>query len=189
MTRIGTDDYIPAEESMLDRPTFIRSDSDNDGICFSRQPAPDLDQEYLDIPSFLRTQADDSPRTDTITHFSDELNGYYQSWKLINRIASSWEIEQLERFGLPGFVSSWLQTLVIDEESEKQAVILFLYKFIQTPSGVGVNKIAQRIIKKRYKALLLDRAIEQPIQNYIAEIINNEWPDSQFMNSAGRAVL
>ncbi|HIJ29737.1 MAG: VWA domain-containing protein [Gammaproteobacteria bacterium] len=189
MMRSGTDDYAPTQKSMLDRPTFMRMECRDDEAKFSRQSSSNLDEEYLDIPSFLRTQADDSPRTDTITHFSDELNGYYQSWKLINRIASSWEIEQLERFGLPGFVSSWLQTLVIDEESEKQAVILFLYKFIQTPSGVGVNKIAQRIIKKRYKALLLDRAIEQPIQNYIAEIINNEWPDSQFMNSAGRAVL
>ncbi|MDD5579117.1 MAG: cell division protein FtsZ [Methylobacter sp.] len=42
----------------LDKPTVIRNKNENRGTRFGAQPKKDVDLDYLDIPAFLRRQAD-----------------------------------------------------------------------------------------------------------------------------------
>jgi len=158
---------MKAGNGNLDRPSFQRNE---------RGYMKESSDDYLDIPTFMRTAEEEHFRKETPIHLASELNGYYQLWSIVNRFTSSWLVERLERFGLPNEVSMWLRSLVVAGYTEKQVVIHFLHAFIHSALSTSVERAAQRIIIKRYKRSDVVDDLHQQMVTYLEGISDNEWP-------------
>lgn len=167
-------DYVDSVSSsccmVLENPTVMRSGRHREAVVAIKQSGVDS----LDIPSFLRKQADGVTYTfGTPADFVANIATAYTSFQRQPKLPSS--IAELELAGLDADVAHSLREAVTRGHDEAEVVASFIYALSQSAIGEKFSQFIKREILKHWKQMVQNREIGAEMQSGLASVTLDAW--------------